>query len=335
MERNIPRSRAWHRLAFAAVLGLVGCGKPAAPPPATPEPAADVPANSVPTTDKPANKAVPPTPDSSSAPEKTPDKDDFLRALGVGGNLASSRSSAVPAGNPVSFRDALRSSDDPPPDCAQPPDQTATGKSVFKLLKQVAAEWDTIAFVSPTGASLSWKATVQTSAGTIEIGLRPDLAPNHVRNFVALARAGYYDGLCFDRVIHDESSEPPAVVLDTVEAGCPLGTGEAATSHLGYWLKPEFVTSDRATHEEGTVGACRGAEVDTACCKFYITLTKTPQLDGNFTIFGKVTGGLDTVRRIQAAPVVDEDQDKIGSRRPRAPILIQHVTITVSESTKG
>jgi cyclophilin family peptidyl-prolyl cis-trans isomerase len=333
MERNILQSRAWRRLAVAAALGLFGCGKPAASPPAAPASSADVPAAQAPATEKPNDKvATQATP--GAAPEKTPDKDDFLRALGAGANQGTGKTPAVPSANQVSFRDALRSSDDPPADCTQPPDQTSTGKPVFKLLKQIAAEWDTIAFVSPTGTPLSYKAIVQTSAGTIEIGLRPDLAPNHVRNFVALARAGYYDGLCFDRVVHDESSEAPAVVLDTVEAGCPLGTGEAATSHLGYWLKPEFVATERASHEEGTVGACRGAEVDTACCKFYISLTKTPQLDGNFTIFGKVTKGLDAVHRIQAAPVVDEDQDKLGSRRPKTPILIQRVTITVNEGAK-
>jgi cyclophilin family peptidyl-prolyl cis-trans isomerase len=327
MERNIPRSQAWRRLVLVAGLGLVGCGKPATPP-ATPASSADVPAAQAqepasPTLD---SRLATPNP-AGSPPQPTTDKDDFLRALGFGANQGKNG----PVENRVSFRAALRASDDPPSDCAQPPDQTSTGKSVFKLLKQVASEWDTVSFVSPRGAPLSYKATVQTSAGPIEITLRPDLAPNHVRNFVALARAGYYDGLCFDRLVHDESTEGPTVLLDTVEAGCPLGTGEPATSHLGYWLKPEIVSADKATHEPGTVGACRGAEIDTACCKFYISLTKTPQLDGNFTIFGKVTAGLDTVRRIQSAPVMDEDQDK-ASRRPKAPILIQRITITVSES---
>jgi cyclophilin family peptidyl-prolyl cis-trans isomerase len=324
MERNILRTQAWRRLMLVAGLGLVGCGKPAAPP-ATPASSADVPAAQTPATTTP-DSGVAANP-AGGAAERTTDKDDFLRALGFGANQGKNG----PVTNRVSFREALRASDDPPAECAQPPDQTSTGKSVFKLLKQIASEWDTISFVSPTGTPLAYKATIQTSAGHIEINLRPELAPNHVRNFVALARAGYYDGLCFDRLVHDESSEGPAVVLDTVEAGCPLGTGEAGTSHLGYWLKPEIVSADKATHEPDTVGACRGGEIDTACCKFYISLTKTPQLDGNFTIFGKVTAGLDTVRRIQSAPVMDEDQDK-ASRRPKAPIVIQRITITVSES---
>src|SRR5207244_7503839 len=131
--------------------------------------------------------------------------------------------------------------------------------------------------------------------GSLTLALLPNVAPNHVRNFVALARAGYYDGLLFEHVIQQEGDGPDAR-LELVEAGCPLGTGEAGIGHLGYWLPPEF--SDKVKHEEGTVGACRADDPDTAGCRFYITLSKAPVMDGNFTVFGRVTSGLDVVRRI-------------------------------------
>ena len=323
MERKVLRSQVIGRLTLAALFGIVGCGKPTPP---APEPQAAASPTPTAAGDKPANGAEGP----ATAPEQTPDKDEFLRALGVRDETGQPGAKV----DQVSFRTALRGSDDPPDDCDQPPDQTMTGKSVFKLLKQVAAEWDKIVFVAPNGNALHYTAVVATNVGAIEITLRPDLAPNHVRNFVALARAGYYDGLCFDRIIHDESPEGPATSLDMVEAGCPLGTGDPITSHLGYWLKPEFVAKERAVHEEGTVGACRRTDVDTASCKFYINLTKNPeQLDGNFTIFGKVTAGLDVVRRISTGSVMEEDR-AMPSRRPKKPVTIERVIITVSEGAK-
>jgi len=156
-----------------------------------------------------------------------------------------------------------------------------------------------------------------------------------VRNFVALARTGYYDGLWFDRVLHDESNEGTPVRLDTVEAGCPVGTGDPRTSHLGYWLYPEFQPADKVTHEEGTVGACHGVEADTSSCKFYVALTKAPMLDGNYTVFGKVTRGLDVLRTIHGKPVVTEDQERLGYRRPANPVKIKRVTVTAAEAVKG
>ena len=112
---------------------------------------------------------------------------------------------------------------------------------------------------------------------------------------------------------------------EEVEAGCPLGTGDFASNSIGYWLKPEF--DERVAHVEGTVGACRGIEEDTAACKFYITLCQGPYLDGNYTAFGKVTRGLDVARKIYARPIILDDQDVNGSRRPLKPVVIRKVTI--------
>jgi cyclophilin family peptidyl-prolyl cis-trans isomerase len=221
--------------------------------------------------------------------------------------------------------------DPPPPDQELPP-TTLTGKSVGKLYVEVERLWNTIAFATPAGKGLAYRALLDTELGEMEIALRPDLAPNHVRSFVALARAGYYDGLVFERTVHEESEDPPNTKLDVIEAGCPMGTGDQGYGSIGYWLKREVGTG--VAHEEGTVGACHGEEPDTAACKFYITLGKAPVMDGEFTIFGKITRGLDVARKIFTQPVRNDPQYPQGDR-PEKPIVIRKVTIHTQEVDIG
>jgi cyclophilin family peptidyl-prolyl cis-trans isomerase len=231
------------------------------------------------------------------------------------------------------FAKVTRGGDDPPANSNPPPDVTVSGKPVYKIYKEVLALWDSIHFVTPDGKPIHYSATIETDFGNIEIALRPDLAPNHVRNFVALARAGYYDDLFIDRICHEETEVEPGKmqVFDSIEAGCPLGNGDPGNGSIGYWLKPEFPAEDaKATHEPGTVGACRGMEEDSAACRFYITLCEAPFLDGNFTVFGKVSQGLDVARIIAKQPTREYQEDVAGSLRPDKPIKIKKVTIRTS-----
>jgi peptidyl-prolyl cis-trans isomerase B (cyclophilin B) len=223
------------------------------------------------------------------------------------------------------FTEATRS--EPPADWQRPPDRTLAGKSVGKLYTEVVARWDSIHFQTDTGEPITYQAIVDTDVGEIEIALRPDLAPNHVRNFIALARAGYYDGLVFERTIHATSADDPEVEIQRIEGGCPLGRGEVGLGSIGYWLKAEFGSE---THEAGIVGACRGEDVDSAACRFYITLNKSPSLDQHFTVFGKVTSGLDVARRILSLPVRNDAEYPEGDR-PQSPVVIRKVTIHSSE----
>jgi cyclophilin family peptidyl-prolyl cis-trans isomerase len=212
---------------------------------------------------------------------------------------------------------------DPPAGVGLPPETTVTGKSVGKLYTEVSRLWDGIRFVSPGGKPLAYHAALDTEMGTIDIALRPDLAPNQVRSFIALARAGYYDGLVFERTIHEENRDGR---LEQIEAGCPLGTGEIGQGGIGYWLKPE--KNSHATHEEGTVGASHGPETDAGTCKFYINLCQTPAMDGDYTVFGKVTQGLDIARRILSLPLSNEAPE---GDRPARPVVIRKVIIEASE----
>jgi peptidyl-prolyl cis-trans isomerase B (cyclophilin B) len=294
---NPWRSPGARRVAAGLILGLalVGCGQQSAqaPPPAQDATAAT-----------PAAAAGQP-----AAPQAPPVDPRFQR----------------------SFAEATRQ--DPPGDYPPPPDLTLTGKSVGKLYTSVVETWDSIRFVSPAGKRLVYHAVLDTTQGLIDIELRPDWAPNHVRNFIALARVGYYDGLVFERAIHQVSPPEvkPEVVVDLVEGGCPLGIGDPDQASLGYWLKPEF--NAKVQHEEGVVGACRGEEPDSAACRFYVTLSKAPILDGSYTLFGKVARGLDVARKIFAQPV-NEDESEGGIRRPANPVVIRKVTIETKEVDK-
>jgi cyclophilin family peptidyl-prolyl cis-trans isomerase len=237
--------------------------------------------------------------------------------------------SKPPAGDPrlqQSFAEAALT--EPPTDWQKLPDQTLTQKSVGKLYTEVVRLWDGIHFVTSEGKPLTYTATLDTELGPIEITLRPDVAPNHVRSFVALARAGYYDGLVFQRIIHQKSEARPDEQVDLIEAGCPMGTGEFGFGSIGYWLKPEF--SSEVHHEEGTVGAWHGDEPNTAACKFYITLCKAPFMDGGYTVFGKVTHGLDIARKISEQPV-GPDPVTLEEDHPKQPVVIKKVTIHTAE----
>jgi cyclophilin family peptidyl-prolyl cis-trans isomerase len=239
---------------------------------------------------------------------------------------ASAPAAQAPAAAPKlrqTFAEATRA--EPPAEGQRPPDTTMAGQSVGKLYTEVVRLWDTVQLVGDGGKQLTYTARLDTELGPITIALRPELAPNHVRNFVALARAGYYNGLVFERTVREKSEGQPD--LELLEAGCPVGTGELGLGSIGYWLKAEF---NDAVHEEGTVGACHGEDPDSACCKFYITLGKAPVMDQNFTVFGKVSGGLDVARRIFSLPVRNDAEYPEGDR-PERPVVIRKVTIQVRE----
>jgi peptidyl-prolyl cis-trans isomerase B (cyclophilin B) len=234
------------------------------------------------------------------------------------------------------FADATRK--EPLPDW-NPPATTAAGKSVGALYDQVQKSWDGIHFVTDEGKRIVYHAVVETEEGAIDIELRPDWAPNHVRNFIALARAGYFDGLEFDRIVNQTSKKSNDKV-ELIEGGGPLGMGDDQDG-IGYWLKDEF--NAKLPHEEGVVGASHGEEADSAACKFYVMLCKAPRLDGNYTVFGKVAQGLDVARKIEQKPVqknddnnAAEDEDLEGGDYHMAkPVVIKKVTIQTHEVDKA
>ena len=124
-----------------------------------------------------------------------------------------------------------------------------------------------------------------SNGGTVEIVLRPDLAPNHIQRIQTLARQGFYNGLTFHRVV-------PGFVI---QGGDPNGNG---TGGSGQKLKAEF---NSRKHVEGTVAMARASDPDSADSQFYIDLGALPQLDGQYTVFGQVVEGMDVVKKIETA----------------------------------
>lgn len=231
----------------------------------------------------------------------------------------------------VLFKDAVLL--EPPDGELRPPDKTAAGKNVAALFEEIAGKngapglWDKVRLKTPDGKAIRYHAHVKTDLGTIEIELLSESAPNHVRSFIALAQAGYYNGLPFHRTLNQNVA---GTKLEFLEAGCPLGTGEFGYGSVGYWLKPEIAPA--LVHQEGTVGAVHGDIAESAACKFYITLTRFTGMDGGYTIFGKITRGLDVAHTINKRPVVEEGE---LSDRPKEPVIIRAVTIHSSAASSN
>jgi peptidyl-prolyl cis-trans isomerase B (cyclophilin B) len=217
---------------------------------------------------------------------------------------------------------------------ALPPTLTIAGKNCGDLNEQVQKIWSTIKFASADGKRQTFAVELEVGDakhdfGVMEILMQPDIAPNHVRNFVALAMLQFYDGLRFDRIVRQEGTSEDGKIsrLVVLEAGSPAENGDPASSHLGYWVRPEF--SQQVKHEEGTVGACLMPAEDnaeTAACRFYVNLTSAPAMDGNFTAFGKITKGIEVARRIAEQPVVSTEPGP-DQGRPATPIVIRKVSV--------
>ncbi len=129
------------------------------------------------------------------------------------------------------------------------------------------------------GADKTYTAIIETEKGTFRIQLRPDLAIQTVNSFIFLAREGYYDGVTFHRVI-------PGFMA---QGGDPTGTGSGGP---GYTLPAEF--SD-VPYVRGTVGMARTADPDSGGSQFFITFGEQTNLNGQYTVFGEITEGMDIV----------------------------------------
>ena len=122
-----------------------------------------------------------------------------------------------------------------------------------------------------------------SNGGTVEIVLRPDLAPHHVERIQTLVRRGFYDGLTFHRVV-------PGFIA---QGGDPKGTGEGGSELSD--LKAEF---NRVPFLRGTFGAARGETPDSANSQFFIMFVPNPELDNRYTNMGRVVKGMDAVDKI-------------------------------------
>ena len=135
---------------------------------------------------------------------------------------------------------------------------------------------------------------LEPTKGPVEIALRPDLAPNHVARIKELTRQGFYDGIVFHRVIDGFMAQ----------TGDPTGTGSGGS---GKKLKAEF---SREPHVRGTVSMARAQSPDSGDSQFFICFADSPWLNGQYTVWGKVTEGMENVDKIKRGEPV-KDPDKI------------------------
>jgi peptidylprolyl isomerase len=118
------------------------------------------------------------------------------------------------------------------------------------------------------------------SGGDVVIKLRPDLAPGHVARIRELAQEGFYDGVAFHRVIDDFMAQ----------GGDPTGTGAGGSDKPD--LKAEF---SREPHRRGTASMARTNDPDSANSQFFICFEDCRFLDGQYTVWGQVTEGMEHV----------------------------------------
>jgi peptidylprolyl isomerase len=146
---------------------------------------------------------------------------------------------------------------------------------------------------------------LDTDKGRVTIQLRPDLAPKHVAQIKALVKKHFYDGIVFHRVIDGFMAQ----------TGDPTGTGSGGSDLPD--IPAEF--TNKAKFERGTVGMARSQDPNSANSQFFIMFDAAPSLDGQYTIFGQVTGGMDVVDKIKKGDAADNGMvsgpDKIVKMR--------------------
>lgn len=156
-----------------------------------------------------------------------------------------------------------------------------------------------------------------TDGKKIKIELLSEHAPNTVKNFKSLIAKGFYDGLCFHRVISGFM----------IQGGCPNGTGAGGP---GYGIKGEFAANgvDNAlSHKRGVISMARSAALNSAGSQFFIVHGDAMFLDKQYAAFGRVTEGMDVVDAIAATQTDASD-------RPKEPQVMKSVTLSEDETVE-
>ena len=151
-----------------------------------------------------------------------------------------------------------------------------------------------------------YEVVLDTTLGQIRLQLDSAVAPGHVRNMVALAESGYYDGGCFHRIIKGFM----------IQGGCPEGTG---TGGPGYKIPAEF---NKTSHEAGVLSMARTGDPNSAGSQFSICLERVTHLDNQYTAFGRTAdaASLDVVKAIGSVRTG-------GNDRPAEPVIIKKATV--------
>ncbi len=167
-------------------------------------------------------------------------------------------------------------------------------------------------------------AVIKTSEGEMVVQFWTDAAPNTIENFKKLARAGFYNGTIFHRIVKgfmiqggDPNSKDPAKE-NRYGAGGP-----------GYKIKAEF---NDHSHERGVISMAREPDPDSAGSQFFICLGPVPRLDHQYTTFGKLIKGDDVLGKIGDTPVTRNSMGE--NSKPTKRVTIEKIDIVAAETVK-
>jgi peptidyl-prolyl cis-trans isomerase B (cyclophilin B) len=164
-------------------------------------------------------------------------------------------------------------------------------------------------------------AVIKTTEGEMVCELWPEVAPKTVENFKKLANSGFYDGTAFHRIIRGFMVQGGDPLTKDPKNESRYGTGDP-----GYKIKAEF--NDRP-HDRGVLSMARSADPDSAGSQFFICLARTSHLDHQYTAFGKLIKGDDTLTKIGNTPV--------GGRERSSPVKrigVESIKVVPADSVK-
>ena len=167
-------------------------------------------------------------------------------------------------------------------------------------------------------------AAIKTSEGDMVVQFWTDAAPNTIENFKKLARAGFYNGTIFHRIVKgfmiqggDPNSKDPAKENRYGEGG------------PGYKIKAEF---NDHPHQRGVISMAREPDPDSAGSQFFICLAPVPRLDHQYTTFGKLLKGDDVLGKIGDTPVTRSSTGEMS--KPTTRVTIEKIDIVPADSVK-
>ena len=147
----------------------------------------------------------------------------------------------------------------------------------------------------------NYRVIPKTSLGQIELEVFPEVAPEHVRNFLKLAKLGLYDNTVWHRVV-------PGFVVQGGDLS--TRTEPVTPEQMAKFVRNLQVELGELKHEKGTLSMARGEALDSASTSFFICLAPQPPLDGKYTVFGKVVNGLEVVDKMGSVPTFDNERPK-------------------------
>lgn len=186
-----------------------------------------------------------------------------------------------------------------------------TTLSIFCLFAVFVAHCFTPLQATETTMQKQPIAVIETNYGTIEVALKPDVAPKATENFLKHAESGYYNGVIFHRVIKGFM----------IQGGDPTGTGRGGESVWGSPFEDEV--TDTVKFDRPYLLAMANAGPKTNGSQFFITTAATPWLNKKHTIFGEVVAGKDVVNKIESTKTGPGD-------RPAEEVKILSITLKKS-----